>query len=127
MGRTNGSFELLLPDRRQIRRWFLAVCALGGCAPQPPPPRTRPEIIPGEVLVHTGNTSLLTTKELSAATGREDFVVKQVSCFLKTCRVVVERIGPAADERWTYALVDAIGAARVPGIDGVEPSTMRSR
>ena len=42
-------------------------------------------------------------------------------------RVLVERIGPAADESWTYALVDAIGAARVPGIDGVEPSIMRSR
>src|SRR6267143_7326940 len=42
-------------------------------------------------------------------------------------RVLVERIGPAADESWTYALVDAIGAARVAGIDGAEPSIMRSR
>src|SRR5260370_17431081 len=96
MGRTNGSFEQLWPNRRQMRRWFLAVFALGACAPQPPPRRTRPEIIPGEVLVHTGDASLLTTKELSAATGRGDFVVKQVSCFLKTCRVVVHPIGPAA-------------------------------
>ena len=110
-----------------MRRCFLAVCALGACAPQPPPLRTRPEIMPGEILVHTGDASLLTTQELSAATGRGDFVVKKVSCFLKTCRVVVERMGPAADESWTYALVDAIGAARVRGIDGVEPSIVRSR
>ena len=91
----------------------------------PPPLRTCPEIIPGEVLIHTGDASLLTTKRLSAATGRDDFAVKQVSCFLKTCRVSIERVGPPADEDWTYALVDAIGAARVPGIDGVEPSPRR--
>jgi len=54
--------------------------------------------MPGEILVHTGDASLLTTQELSAATGRGDFVVKKVSCFLKTCRGVVERMGPAADE-----------------------------
>jgi len=124
-----GDMGQLFANRGELPGWFLilAVFALAGCAPQPPPQRTRPEIIPGEVLIHTGEASLLTTGRLSAATGREDFVVKQVSCFLETCRVVVERKGPAADEAWTYALVDAIGAARIPGIGGVEPSIMRSR
>jgi hypothetical protein len=109
------------------RTWSVAILALAACAPQPPPLRRRPEIIPGEVLIHTADASLLTTQRLSAATGRDDFGVKQVSCFLKTCRVLVERVGPAADEDWTYALVDAIASARVPGIDGVEPSRARSR
>src|ERR1700682_4655570 len=110
-----------------MRRWLLAVFASGACAPQPPPLRTRPEIIPGEATAHTVAASLLTTEKLSAATGREDFVVKQVSCFLKTCRVVVERIGPAGNKNWTYGLGEAIGAPRVVGIDGVEPSIMHSR
>ena len=120
-----------MADRTEMRgRSFdlaVALLALLACAPQPPPMRTRPEIVPGELLVHTGDPSLLTTQRLSAATGRDDFVVKQVSCFLKTCRLVVERTGRVTDEDWTYSLVDAIGAARVPGIDGVEPSRMRSR
>jgi len=110
-----------------MRTWFLAFFALTDCAPQPPPPRTRPEIVPGEVLVHTRDASLLTTQRLADATGRDDFAVKHVSCFLETCRVVVERKGPAADEGWTYGLADAIGAARVPGIGRVEPSIARSR
>jgi len=109
------------------RTCSVAVLAVAACAPQPPPLRTRPEIIPGEVLVHTSDASLLTTRALAAATGRDDFVVKQVSCFMNTCRVLVERMGPAADEDWTYALVDAIGAARAPGIASVEPTPTRSR
>src|SRR5258705_13214646 len=98
--------------RREMPKWCLtAIFALIACAPQPPPLRTRPEIIPGEILVHTRDASLLTTQRLSAATGRGDFVVKQVSCFLETCRVLVERNGRAADEDWTYALIDSIGTA----------------
>jgi hypothetical protein len=107
------------------RSSLVAVFALGACAPQPPPLRSRPEIVPGEVLVHTEDASLLTTGKLSAATGRGDFVVREVHCFLKTCRVVVERVGAAADADWTYVLVDALAAARMPGIGGVEPNTAR--
>jgi hypothetical protein len=62
-----GRYEQLVPDRREIRRWFLTVFTLGACAPQQPPPPARPEIIPGEVLVHTRDASLLTTEKLSAA------------------------------------------------------------
>jgi len=101
--------------------------ALFACAPQPPPLRTRPEIIPGEVVVHTAGSPLLTTASLATATGRDDFAVRQVSCFMNTCRVMVERIGAAADEEWTYALVAALASARVPGIGSVEPSLARSR
>lgn len=97
----------------------IAACAIAACAPQPPP-RPPPEIVPGEVLVHTANAALLTTERLSAATDRADFVVKEVHCLLGTCRVVVERAGAAADTSWTYRLVDALAAARIPGIDSVE-------
>jgi len=41
---------------------------------------------------------------------------------LSTCRVVFERTGAAADSSWTYALVDALATARMPGIDSVEPN-----
>jgi len=100
-------------------RWIAAICAVAACAPQPPP-RPPPEIVVGEVLVHTAIPSLLTTQRLSAATDRADFVVKEVHCLLGTCRVVVERAGAAADTRWTYELVDGLAAARIPGIDSVE-------
>jgi hypothetical protein len=95
-----------------------AVYAVTACAPQPPP-RPRPEILPGEVLVHTADASLLTTEKLSAATRRQDFAVKEVHCLLSTCRIVVERIDGAADSNWTYGLVDALAAAHVPGIADV--------
>jgi len=106
-------------------RSIVIACALAGCAPQHwgypvPPPRPRPEIVPGEALVHTANAALLTTEKLSTATDRDDFTVKQVHCVLGTCRVVFERTGAAADSSWTYALVDALAAARMPGIDSVE-------
>jgi len=92
------------------------------CAPQPPP-RPPPEIVPGEIVVHTHDPSLLTTEKLSAATGREDFIVRDVHCLLQTCRVVVDRVGAAANPSWTRSLVDALAASRTPGILGVEPST----
>jgi hypothetical protein len=106
-----------------VRSSLAAVLALWACAPvaPQPPPRPRPEIVHGEVLIDTTDASLLTTEKLSAAAGREDFAVREVHCFLGTCRVVVERVGAAADANWTYALVDALAAARVPGIVRVEP------
>ncbi|HEX9572648.1 MAG TPA: hypothetical protein VF994_01050 [Myxococcales bacterium] len=100
-------------------RSIAAVIAIVACAPQPPP-RPRPEIVLGEALVHTANAALLTTERLSAATGRDDFIVKEVHCLLGTCRVVFERAGAAVDSAWTYELVDALAVARMPGIDGVE-------
>jgi hypothetical protein len=106
-------------------RSIAIACAIAGCAPQQlwypvPPPRPRPEIVPGEALVHTANAALLTTDRLSTATDRSDFTVKEVHCVLGTCRVVFERTGAAADSGWTYALVDALATARMPGIDSVE-------
>jgi len=103
----------------------LAALALAACAPQPPPPRMRPEIAPGELVIHTRDATLLTTQRLAATVGRDDFSVRQVSCFLETCRVRVERTGAATTEDWTYALVDAIRAARVPGIAAVEAAPVR--
>src|SRR5262245_11493246 len=105
-----------------MTRWIIAaVCGAAACAPQPPP-RPPPEIVPGEIVVHTADASLLTTEKLSAATRRKDFVVSDVHCFLQTCRVRVDRVGAAADQIWTRALVDSFAASRVPGISGVEPS-----
>jgi hypothetical protein len=100
-------------------RSIAIVCAVAGCAPQPPP-RPRPEIALGEALVHTANPALLTTERLSSATGRDDFLVKEVHCLLGTCRVVFERSGAAVDSAWTYELVDALAVARMPGIVSVE-------
>ena len=110
-----------------MRRWIIAgLCGALGCAPQPPP-RPPPEIVPGEIIVHTADASLLTTEKLSAATGREDVIVREVHCLMQTCRVVVERVGAAADPSWTRSLVDALAASRVAGIFGVEPSSPAHR
>ena len=84
-------------------------------------------VYPGEALVHTANAALLTTEKLSTATDRADFKVKEVHCFLGTCRVLFERTGAAADSGWTYDLVDALAAARIPGIDSVEPNPVTHR
>jgi hypothetical protein len=76
-------------------------------------------------MIHTRDSGSLTSARLSAAVGRDDFVVRQVSCFLETCRVLVDRLGAATDESWTYALIDAIRAARPPGIGAVDPAPAR--
>lgn len=82
----------------------------------------RPEIAPGEVLVRTADGSSLTTANLSKAAGRDDFVVKRKDCILRTCHLVLERLGAPADADWTYELVDALDTAELANVDGVEPN-----
>jgi hypothetical protein len=102
---------------------LVAFVVLTACS-HPPRPRPHAAIVPGEILVRTSDPSLLTSEKLSSAARRNDFVVKETQCLAKTCRVVLARLGAATDAAWTYEIIDALAAAKVAGIDGVEPNVV---
>lgn len=82
------------------------------------------EFVPGELVIRVEDPEVLTTATLLHASNREDFSVGAVECVLKSCRVVLRRLGAAPDRAWTREVADAVVGGAVPGILSVELNTI---